>query len=226
VLAAAVPFALTLVVAFAFELLGWLPQSASAALAPATRPTGGEALPVLAALALVFGLAWMLVRRAVAGPRNHFDHPDPAAGVALALLLSFEVLLVCVFNPFTALILMPAAHVAVLAALPRRPRRAWIAGATLAVALALPLVAVVYYGTRLDLGFDPTSYALMLLGSAGSSPLTALLFSLVAGTLTSALIAAFGVVERREADAPVTVRGPATYAGPGSLGGTESALRR
>jgi hypothetical protein len=27
-------------------------------------------------------------------------------------------------------------------------------------------------------------------------------------------------------EAPVTVRGPVTYAGPGSLGGTESALRR
>jgi hypothetical protein len=25
---------------------------------------------------------------------------------------------------------------------------------------------------------------------------------------------------------PITVRGPKTYAGPGSLGGTESALRR
>jgi hypothetical protein len=226
VLAAAVPFLLTLLVAFAFELLGWLPRTASAALAPATRPTDGESLPALAALALVFGLAWVLVRRAAAGPRNHFDHPDPAAGVALALLLSFEVLLVCAFNPFTALILMPAAHVAVLAAQPRRPRRAGIAAATLGVALALPLAAVVYYGTRLDLGFDPTRYVLMLLGSAGGSPLTALLFSLVAGTLASALIAAFGAVERREADAPVTVRGPATYAGPGSLGGTESALRR
>jgi len=226
VLAAAVPFLLTLLVAFAFELLGWLPRTASAALAPATRPTDGESLPALAALALVFGLAWVLVRRAAAGPRNHFDHPDPAAGVALALLLSFEVLLVCAFNPFTALILMPAAHVAVLAAQPRRPRRAGIAAATLGVALALPVAAVVYYGTRLDLGFDPTRYVLMLLGSAGGSPLTALLFSLVAGTLASALIAAFGAVERREADAPVTVRGPATYAGPGSLGGTESALRR
>jgi hypothetical protein len=29
-----------------------------------------------------------------------------------------------------------------------------------------------------------------------------------------------------EVDDPVTVRGPVTYAGPGSLGGTESALRR
>jgi len=28
------------------------------------------------------------------------------------------------------------------------------------------------------------------------------------------------------ADARITVRGPVTYAGPGSLGGTESALRR
>jgi hypothetical protein len=30
----------------------------------------------------------------------------------------------------------------------------------------------------------------------------------------------------RPEQAPVTVRGPVSYAGPGSLGGTESALRR
>jgi hypothetical protein len=30
----------------------------------------------------------------------------------------------------------------------------------------------------------------------------------------------------RPEDIPVTVRGPVTYAGPGSLGGTESAIRR
>lgn len=226
VLAAALPFALTLLVAFVFKLFGWLPESASAALAPATRPTDGGALLALAGLALVFALCWMLVRRAAIGRGNRFGQADPTVGVALALLLSIEVLLICVLNPFTALILMPAAHVAVLAALPQRPRRAVIGGGTLAVALALPALAVLYYGMRLDLGFHPSSYALMLLGAASGSPWTALLFSLVAGTLASALIVNFAGFAKSEADASITVRGPATYAGPGSLGGTESALRR
>jgi hypothetical protein len=41
-----------------------------------------------------------------------------------------------------------------------------------------------------------------------------------------AAIAIRGARQRRPEQAPVTVRGPVTYAGPGSLGGTESALRR
>jgi hypothetical protein len=79
---------------------------------------------------------------------------------------------------------------------------------------------------RLDLGFDVTSYGLMLVGAATASWSTALLFCIVAGTLVSAFVANFSGFARREADASITVRGPATYAGPGSLGGTESALRR
>ena len=170
VLATALPFALTLLAAFVFQLVGWLPGSASAALAPATSPTAGEALPALAALALLFAFCWAVPRRAVIGRGSRLAQADPTAGVALALLLSIEVLLVCALNPFTALILMPAAHVAVLAALPQRPSRALIGGATLTVALMLPVLALLYYGMRLDLGLDPSNYALMLLGAATAVP--------------------------------------------------------
>jgi hypothetical protein len=41
--------------------------------------------------------------------------------------------------------------------------------------------------------------------------------------VTLSLLAARG---SRPVPVPVTVRGPVTYAGPGSLGGTKSALRR
>ena len=40
------------------------------------------------------------------------------------------------------------------------------------------------------------------------------------------LVAAHGRVRAHDDDIPITVRGPKSYAGPGSLGGTESALRR
>jgi hypothetical protein len=40
------------------------------------------------------------------------------------------------------------------------------------------------------------------------------------------VIAVRGQREPRAEDLPITVRGPINYAGPGSLGGTESALRR
>ena len=49
---------------------------------------------------------------------------------------------------------------------------------------------------------------------------------LVAGSLATTVAVAIGREHAPEADAPITVRGPATYAGPGSLGGTRSALRR
>jgi hypothetical protein len=59
------------------------------------------------------------------------------------------------------------------------------------------------------------------------SPLSLLLWSLLAGCAASALLVAARGRETDDDDAiPITVRGPASYAGPGSLGGTESALRR
>jgi hypothetical protein len=88
------------------------------------------------------------------------------------------------------------------------------------------VLALGYYGARLDLGIDPISYALLVVGSATGSLWTAALGSLVAGTLVSAAIVSLARARLEDADEPVTVRGPVTYAGPGSLGGTESALRR
>ena len=40
------------------------------------------------------------------------------------------------------------------------------------------------------------------------------------------MIATRGGVPEAGDDASITVRGPSSYAGPGSLGGTESALRK
>jgi hypothetical protein len=49
----------------------------------------------------------------------------------------------------------------------------------------------------------------------------------VLGCLVSAAVFVIAMARRPSlAPAPVTVRGPITYAGPGSLGGTESAMRR
>jgi hypothetical protein len=145
--------------------------------------------------------------------------------VSLALLIAVETLLVCLWNPFTALLLVPAAHLCLLATLPRSPRR-WLLIAAMAVGgLALPVLALLYYGARLDLGLDVSAYALMLLTAATGSLRGAALASVVAGSLASVVVVALTRAEP-DVDAPITVRGPVSYAGPGSLGGTESALRR
>jgi hypothetical protein len=226
ILSGTVPFALALAGAFLFELVGWLPDSVSEALSPATRPGTGEAAAPLLVLLIVFVCGWIFARPVVAGPVRGLRLAAPGPAVALALILSIEVLLVCVADPFTALMLVPAAHLCLLAALPERPRRALLAGSILVGALVLPLLALGYYGARLDLGGDLVSYALLVVGSATGSIWTAALTSLVAGTLVSAAIVSLARARLEDADQPVTVRGPVTYAGPGSLGGTESALRR
>ena len=58
--------------------------------------------------------------------------------------------------------------------------------------------------------------------------LTALCWALALGCAASAVIIGLRAVRASAAiaDQAVTVRGPASYAGPGSLGGTKSALRR
>jgi hypothetical protein len=68
----------------------------------------------------------------------------------------------------------------------------------------------------------------LLLAAGGHIGLISLaLWSIAAGCL----IATLTIVVRRarehlEAEPQITVRGPVSYAGPGSLGGTDSALRR
>jgi hypothetical protein len=225
-LAGAVPFGLALAVAFLLQLVGWLPGSVAEALAPATSPSFGEATPALLGVLACLALGWVYIRPVFAGRTRGLTLAAPAAAVALALVLSIEVLLVCVVDPFTALMLVPAAHLCVLAALPERPRRSFLAGGIVTGALVLPLLALGYYGARLDLGADPVAYALLIIGSAKGSVWTAALGSLLAGTLVSAAIVCLARARIEEVDDPVTVRGPVTYAGPGSLGGTESALRR
>jgi hypothetical protein len=81
------------------------------------------------------------------------------------------------------------------------------------------------------IGLDPLELAWMMLISAASGQLS-LAVATVAATLLACLAALIVVMRTRrrvEANAgpePLRTRGPATYAGPGSLGGTESALRR
>ncbi len=70
------------------------------------------------------------------------------------------------------------------------------------------------------------SAALLIAGGA-VTPLAVLEWSIVLGCMLSAVaILALTARQRHPESAPVTVRGPVTYAGPGSLGGTKSALRR
>jgi hypothetical protein len=224
-LAASAPFLLVVLAARVFELFDWLPPTTSEALAPATSAGFAESAPALGGLAAVLVLGWMLVRPAVAGGGDGPGRIDvPEAAIALTLLLSLEVALLWLSNSFAALLLIPVLHLCLLTALPEGPnRRVLLAGAVCA-ALLLPVIVLVYYGVTLDIGGNVSGYASLLLSSQASI-WAEMLESLIAGTLVAAIIVALAR-PGAERQAEITVRGPSTYAGPGSLGGTESALRR
>jgi hypothetical protein len=137
--------------------------------------------------------------------------------------------IVWLFNPYAAALLLPAAHLWLLAAAPTSRLRGPWAALPVALGVALPVLAVLHYLSALDL--NPLSFAwLLALASADGhiSAGTALMVSLWLGCLAGLLVV-LRVRHKVEAAAepePLKTRGPAGYAGPGSLGGTESALRR
>jgi len=100
------------------------------------------------------------------------------------------------------------------------------------VALSLVPFAVAALVLAGQYGLDPLGFVwALLLAVAGAhiGPVAWLFWSLVAGCALAAIVLAWRTrppppVEVSEPK--ITVRGPASYAGPGSLGGTESALRR
>lgn len=222
-LATSAPFLLVVIAARICGLFDWLPATASEALAPATRTTFAESAPALGGLVAIFVAAWLFLRPLAAAGARPGRADVPEAAVALTLLLSLEIILLWLGNSFAALLLIPVLHLCLLTALPEGANRRLLVVGTVSAALLLPVIVLAYYGAALRIGGSVSGYASLLLSSQGSIWALAL-ESLIAGSLASAVIVALAR-PRAELEAEITVRGPSTYAGPGSLGGTESALR-
>jgi Peptidase family M28 len=220
------------------------PPVASAAL-----PLTGQALEAVLAVGLVLVLGWLvwpaLMRRAslpvLPGARD--------AGLAVVLVLGALAVVVWVVDPFTALLLVPALHLWLVIAdsppagsrLARRPALwslALVAGGLVPLALL-----VTFYVARLGLDFGGVLHTALLLFAGGRVGVSgALLWSVAAGVLAAALLVALAPAEEAAARVggyddgeiltelpPMRAAGAGSksfYAGPGSLGGTESALRR
>ncbi len=108
--------------------------------------------------------------------------------------------------------------------------RALAYGAIALGALPLLLLALAY-ARELGLGVGGLAESAVLALAGGQvGPLGVLLWSVALGCLFAALLlapAAETIAAPGAEDWPeIATRGPASYAGPGSLGGTESALRR
>ena len=72
---------------------------------------------------------------------------------------------------------------------------------------------------------DAPWLVLLWLAGGQAGPLAIACCSLAAGSAVFALRARAAAAAVSGPQGPITVRGPASYAGPGSLGGTDSALR-
>lgn len=162
------------------------------------------------------------------GPDRAADRGADGAAAAMLLVLCVVTLLIWLANPFAAALLVPALHLWLWAidsdlalALPAR-----LAMLTLGM---LPIAGLVVFDAH-TLGYGPGGAAweaVLLLCGHVVSWVAAAEWCFVFGCLVTGVAIVVSAARRPELEAPpVTVRGPATYAGPGSLGGTKSALRR
>jgi len=220
-----------LAMAEVLALAGATPAPPPAPVAPDVLPLDGPALGVLGGVAAAMLLALALARWLAARPDPSLKLPDqPGAGVAVALAVTAGALLLWLVNPYAGLLVVPAAHLWMLACLMRPLPSRRLRLAFVGIGLLPLLLVTLYYLFALRL--DPLSGAwYLLLLMTGHS--VGLATSLLACLLGGAACAAAELIWRTPADlVPVpgeqgpSVYGPGQYAGPGSLGGTSSALRR
>jgi hypothetical protein len=227
ILGSAAPFALAAAVVLGSRVVGLMPNAPAGALPPGTVPlTGSGALALV--LAALVGLGTLFLLRPFAAGLAAHDHADQGAVPALLVALVGATIAVWLQNPFAALLVVPALHLW-LPALNPGTRLPVLARVVLLALGAVPvLLIVVYYSVSLGFGpIDALWAAALLIAGGVVTPLAVLLWSIILGcTLSAVGIVALTARQARPEPAPVTVRGPVTYAGPGSLGGTKSALRR
>jgi hypothetical protein len=230
--AVAVPFAAAWLWARLLGLVGVL-DAPDSLVAPQVLPLDGGGAAALASTVIVAGLAWLGYRTLMLSrlPKGAQAGHPAGGGLAAAsgLVLVLAAALAWAANPYLAALLLPAAHLWLFAAAPQgRLQGAPAIPAVLAGVLA-PGLVVVYYA----LAFIAGPLALAWLGLQGvAAGLVSPGLAVVAIAWVAALAGVARVVasQRRAGKAAppdsIRTRGPVSYAGPGSLGGTESALRR
>jgi hypothetical protein len=233
VLACAAPFALTCAAARGLAAAGLIPVApATPAPAPGV-PLDAAAAVTVAALALVAALATLVLRPAIARRPSAVpgagDPPGPA--LAAMLVLGLVAGAVWVVNPYSAALLVAPLHLWAAAVSPAvRARLGRVAAPALILVALLPL-ALAAAAVAAQLGLGPVAFAwtvVLLVAGGGAGVPGWLAASAIAGCAVASLIVALRPVAAQQGTGvPVTtIRGPRGYAGPGSLGGTGSALRR
>jgi hypothetical protein len=234
VLCAALPFLLAVALVFGAKVVGLIHAWPPGPVGAGDVPMHGAGIAVLAVLTAT--IVWCLVvlrpvlirlgRLGVAGFVP--DQATPGAAVALLLVMCAVTLAIWLSNPFAAALLVPALHFWLWLLVSDLRLRRPLALSLLLAGFAAPALVVAYYAVDLGLGPVGLAWNGVLLVAGGHVGLVAAIeWSIVFGCAVSVLLIAPRSSRRAPVEErPVTIRGPVTYAGPGSLGGTKSALRR
>ncbi|HEX4564881.1 MAG TPA: M28 family peptidase [Solirubrobacteraceae bacterium] len=221
-LSAAIPFAGAALFA---RLLG-----ASGIVSVPAHPLGagvlaldGAAVRTTSAVLLVLVLAWLawpvLVRSVTLRVRPNAE----VGGLALELVVLALAAVVWVANPYAALLLVPAAHLLLVLAAPELRPRPPAALAIVALAVLPVALLAAFFAHHLALGPGQTAWMAVSLVAGGVVGVpAALVWSAAAGCAVAGVLVALTPppsASRASDDEPIgiTIRGPLTYAGPGSL---------
>ncbi|MEA2288807.1 MAG: hypothetical protein QOD55_804 [Solirubrobacteraceae bacterium] len=226
--AAAAPLALAAAFVTILGLTGLLAATPAAPVPAGAIPIDGAARAALiaAGLVIVLGLvARPMLLRAFRGGRRL---EGPGGGAALLVAWCGLAVALWLVNPFAAAFMAPAAHLWLLVAAPGVRLRRWLALGLVALSVVPFGLAGLVLARQFGLGPLELLWSVALWVAGGHvGPLAWLFWSLAAGCVAAAAVLAWRTPRRTpDEERPVTVRGPLSYAGPGSLGGTESALRR
>jgi Peptidase family M28 len=246
VLSACIPFALAVLAVVALRLVGLINIAPPGPIGGDALTLGGRAVAILIGLGLLIVLSSVAVcwfgRRMWSGstasesangrhrrrPEVPDDAASPGAAAALLLVLSVVTLLIWLENPFAAALMVVALHAWMWIVGPEQRLRAPWAILLLVVGLVPGVLAALYYAMVMGLGPAPAAWNAVLMLAGGAFSVTAALeWSIVLGCVVSLALMMVRIArEPRPAEMPATLRGPISYAGPGSLGGTKSAIRR
>jgi hypothetical protein len=229
--ACAAPFVAAFALAELLALFGATPDPPPAPVAPSLHKLDLSALAVLVGITAVAAALFVGLRRLVAATDPLLADPAaPGAACAVSLVLGGTVVVLWAVNPYAALVMVPAAHLWMLSTLVRPPPPRRARGLLIAGGLLPPLLVALYYLFRLSMDPLAGAWYLLLLVTGHSVGLITALIGCALLALLSAVVAISRAQpderRRQEPEERPAVYGPGRYAGPGSLGGTESALRR
>jgi Peptidase family M28 len=246
VLSACIPFALAVLAVVGLRLVGLINIAPPGPIGGDALTLGGRAAAILIGLGCLIVLSsvavWWFGRRMWSGstatdPANgrHRRRPEvpddaasPGAAAALMLVLCVVTLAIWLENPFAAALMVVALHAWLWIVGPEQRLRAPWAILLLLAGLVPGMLAALYYAMVMGLGPAAAAWnAVLMLAGGDFSVMAALEWSIVLGCVVSLVLMIVRIArQHRTAEVPVTLRGPISYAGPGPLGGTKSAIRR